>query len=203
MRIASIASRVARQLTSTPAVRLSHPALPPRQHCGGRTSMTHLGGGLRGNGGTADKDEVMRGLPEVRHSLIEVGSNTSRHRRHCRITTAFLSTSSSPITLPHDTYDTTTWLNLPNDHFFSQVHLLGKTILVLVASTGIHNPSPSLSTQTKTRVSTRTLPLHRRSRYPLQRRSSRGGVRRLSVIGWRTKWARSVPHSPPSSPSTR
>ena len=34
--------------------------------------MTHLGGGVRGNGDTAGKHEAMRGLPEVRHSLIEV-----------------------------------------------------------------------------------------------------------------------------------
>jgi hypothetical protein len=67
----SFIARVARQLATTPAARLGgHPAL----HHGGKQSMTHLGGGVRGNGdaAAAGKHEAMRGLPEVRRSLVEV-----------------------------------------------------------------------------------------------------------------------------------
>ena len=43
---------------------------------------------------------------------------------------------------------------------------------------------------------------HRKSRYPRRRRSSLNGVRRPSAAGWKTRWARSVPRSLPSSPNT-
>ena len=70
MRLSLIASRVARQLTGSSLAVVRHGHLAQRGVAG---AMTHLGGGVRGNGDAAGgKHEAMRGLPEIRHSLVEV-----------------------------------------------------------------------------------------------------------------------------------